>query len=82
MLRRFAPRKDGQKDFLRDHQERFPDVDIPRTYILGLKDKSIPPELARAYAKRLRVTPAEIDAGHDLMVSKPEEVAAAMTGIA
>jgi pimeloyl-ACP methyl ester carboxylesterase len=61
--------------------KRFPDVNIPRTCILGLKDKSIPPELTRAYAKRIGVTPVEIDASHDLMVSKPEEVAAAMTGI-
>lgn len=55
--------------------DRFPKVPIPRTYILGLKDKSLPPDLTRAFAERLEVTPVEIDAGHDMMVSRPEEVA-------
>lgn len=60
---------------------RFPNVDIPKTYILGLRDKSIPPELTRGYAARLGVKPVEIDAGHDLMVSKSEEVAGVLASI-
>jgi hypothetical protein len=40
-----------------------------------MKDKSIPPERARQFASRLGVTPVEIDAGHDLMVSRPDAVA-------
>lgn len=55
--------------------KRFPNIDIPKTYILGLKDKSLPPELARGFAERLGVKPMEIDGGHDMMVSKTEEVA-------
>ncbi len=55
--------------------KRFPNIDIPKTYILGLKDKSLPPELTRGFAKRLGVKPMEIDGGHDMMVSKTEEVA-------
>ncbi|HSB34733.1 MAG TPA: alpha/beta hydrolase [Nitrospirota bacterium] len=61
--------------------KRFPDIDIPKTFILGLRDKSIPPELTRGYAARLGVKPVEIDAGHDLMVSKPEEVAQVLSRI-
>jgi pimeloyl-ACP methyl ester carboxylesterase len=53
----------------------FPNIDIPKTYILGLKDKGLPPELTRGFAERLGVKPMEIDGGHDLMVSRPEEVA-------
>ena len=53
----------------------FPKIPIPKTYILGLKDKSLPPDLTRRFAERLGVTPVEIDAGHDLMVSRPGEVA-------
>ena len=55
--------------------KRFTDLKIPRTYILGLRDMSIPPELTRGFAERLGVKPVEIDAGHDMMVSRPEEVA-------
>jgi pimeloyl-ACP methyl ester carboxylesterase len=55
--------------------KRFASLTIPRTYVLGMKDKSIPPERARQFASRLGVTPVEIDAGHDLMVSRPDAVA-------
>jgi pimeloyl-ACP methyl ester carboxylesterase len=50
-------------------------LSIPRTYILGLRDKALPPVLTREFAARLGVTPVEIDAGHDMMVVKPREVA-------
>jgi len=55
--------------------KQFTDLKIPRTYILGLQDKSLPPELTRGFAGRLGVKPIEIDAGHDMMVSRAEEVA-------
>jgi pimeloyl-ACP methyl ester carboxylesterase len=58
--------------------KQFPKIPIPMTYVLGLKDKSLPPELTRRFAKRLGVEPIEIDAGHDLMVSRPGEVAKAL----
>jgi len=60
----------------------FPKIDIPKTYILGLKDKSLPPDLTRRFAERLDVTPVEIDAGHDMMVSRPGEVANILLRIA
>lgn len=55
--------------------KRFYNLKIPRTYILGLRDKSLPPELTRGFAERLGVKPVEIDAGHDMMISRPKEVA-------
>ncbi len=64
--------------FERIRLRKFPGVPMPKTYILGLRDKSFPPELARGFADRLKVRPVEIDAGHDLMVSRPGEVAEAL----
>ena len=62
--------------------KQFPKIPIPMTYVLGLKDKSLPPELTRRFAERLGVAPVEIDAGHDLMVSRPGEVAKVLLGLA
>jgi pimeloyl-ACP methyl ester carboxylesterase len=61
--------------------KRFASLTVPRTYILGLRDKSIPPERARQFARRLGVTPKEIDGGHDLMVSRPDDTAGALLTI-
>jgi len=61
--------------------KQFPKISIPKTYILGLKDKSLPPELTRRFAERLGVAPIEIEAGHDLMVSRPGDVAKVLLGI-
>ena len=58
--------------------KRFPGLKIPRTYIMGLRDKALPPELTRGFAERLGVEPIELDAGHDMMVSRPQEVAEAL----
>lgn len=67
--------------FEKVHLMRFADLNIPRTYILGLRDMSLPPELTRGFAERLGVKPIEIDAGHDMMVSRAEEVAEALLRI-
>ena len=61
--------------------KRFYSLKMPKTYILGLRDKSLPPELTRGFAERLGVKPVEIDAGHDMMISRPEEVAEALLKI-
>ena len=55
--------------------KQFYDLKLPRTYILGLRDKALPPQLTGGFADRLGVLPIEIDAGHDMMVIKPQEVA-------
>ena len=67
--------------FERISLKKFSGVQVPRTYVLGLKDKSIPPELAKQYAGRLGVEPVEIDAGHDMMVSRPREVAEVLLSV-
>jgi pimeloyl-ACP methyl ester carboxylesterase len=61
--------------------KRFPDVDIPKTYIQGLRDRALPPEFTKEFAERLGVKPVGIDAGHDLMVVKPLEVARTLLGV-
>jgi len=58
--------------------KRFSDLKIPRTYLMGLRDKALPPKLTRGFAERLGVQPIELDAGHDMMVSRPQEVAEAL----
>ncbi len=55
--------------------KKFYSLKIPRTYIMGLRDKALPPELTRIFADRLGVKPVEIDAGHDMMVVCRERVA-------
>ena len=57
---------------------RFYRLSIPKTYIMGLRDKALPPDLTRQFAARLGVMPVEIDAGHDMMVVRPEETAAVL----
>lgn len=52
----------------------LPDRSLPRTYILGMRDKSLPPVLTEQFAARLGVEPRKIEAGHDMMVSRPAEV--------
>ncbi len=61
--------------------KRFYNLKIPKTYIMGFRDKALQPELTRGFAERLGVKPIEIDAGHDLMVVKPEEVAKVLLGL-
>ncbi len=61
--------------------KRFYNLKIAKTYISGLRDKALPPELTRGFAERLGVKPVEIDAGHDMMVVKPEEVAGVLLKI-
>jgi pimeloyl-ACP methyl ester carboxylesterase len=61
--------------------KRFYTLSLPKTYIMGMRDKALPPDLTRKFAARLGVTPIQIDAGHDMMVVRPEETAAALLRI-
>ena len=58
--------------------KRFSILKIPRTYIMGLRDKALPPELTRGFVERLGVQPIELEAGHDMMVARSQEVAEAL----
>lgn len=60
---------------------KSPELSIPKTYIMGLKDKSLPPDLTKGFADRLGVQPFQIDAGHDMMVSQPAAVAEVLLNI-
>lgn len=55
--------------------KRFYAMRVPRTYVRCLKDAAVPPDRALAYARRLGVTPLDLDAAHDAMLSAPEAVA-------
>jgi pimeloyl-ACP methyl ester carboxylesterase len=68
--------------FERIRFSRFPAIAIPKTYIMGMRDRSLPPDLTRGFAERLKVEPVKIDAGHDLMVSRPAETAEILLKIA
>jgi pimeloyl-ACP methyl ester carboxylesterase len=56
-------------------------TDIPRTWILTQKDRSLPPKRQRKFIKNIGGVEEvlEIDAGHDAMVSAPEELAALLS---
>lgn len=45
-------------------------------YIICRNDRNLPLELCQSFAERLGGTVEEIDAGHDVMLSKPAELAA------
>lgn len=79
-LRRLTP-EPLRVFFDRIRLTKFPEVDVPKTYIMGMKDKSLPPDLTKGFSGRLQVEPYTIDAGHDMMVSKSEEVAEILSSI-
>lgn len=53
----------------------FYSMRVPRTYIRCLRDAAVPPAKAAGYAARLGVTPIDLDAAHDAMLSAPDELA-------
>jgi pimeloyl-ACP methyl ester carboxylesterase len=62
---------------------RFLAQGLPTGYILALRDQSVPPDLARTFAARLPGARfAEVDAGHNLMITKPKETADALEAMA
>jgi pimeloyl-ACP methyl ester carboxylesterase len=58
---------------------RFLELGLPTGYVVATEDLLVPPDLAYTFAGRLpRARVAEVAAGHDLMVTRPEESAAAL----
>ncbi|WP_413759890.1 alpha/beta fold hydrolase [Streptomyces sp. MMBL 11-3] len=49
--------------------------DLSRSFIMGLRDTTCFPAMARLQAERLGVVPLEIDAGHSPWLSRPAEFA-------
>jgi pimeloyl-ACP methyl ester carboxylesterase len=58
---------------------KFLELGLPAGYVVATEDLLVPPTLAHTFARRLpRVTVAEVAAGHDLMLTRPEESATAL----
>jgi pimeloyl-ACP methyl ester carboxylesterase len=58
---------------------KFLELGLPTGYVVATEDLLVPPGLAHTFAGRLPgVTVAEVAAGHDLMLSHPEESATAL----
>jgi pimeloyl-ACP methyl ester carboxylesterase len=58
---------------------QFLELGLPTGYVVATEDLLVPPALAHTFAGRLPgVAMAEVAAGHDLMVSHPEESANAL----
>jgi pimeloyl-ACP methyl ester carboxylesterase len=56
---------------------------VPRTWVLPSRDRAIPPRRQRRTSSRLGVREVvEVDAGHDVMVSHPAQVASLLNRIA
>ncbi|HMF82203.1 MAG TPA: alpha/beta fold hydrolase [Acidimicrobiia bacterium] len=62
--------------------------DLPKTFVKLLKDQSLPPERQDVLVENLRASPGgtvdvvTIDSGHDVMISRPEELADVLNRIA
>jgi pimeloyl-ACP methyl ester carboxylesterase len=60
----------------------FLGLGIPTAYIAAALDLTITPERAKIFADRLPGTQrGEVNAGHDCMISRPEETAAALLSV-
>jgi hypothetical protein len=63
-------------------------AEVPKTFVKLLRDRSLRPEDQGAYVENLRRSPGgevdvvTIDAGHDVMISRPKELADVLNRIA
>jgi pimeloyl-ACP methyl ester carboxylesterase len=63
-------------------------VELPKTFVKLLQDQSLPPDHQDVLIRNLRDSPGgevdvvTIDAGHDVMISRPNELADVLNGIA
>jgi pimeloyl-ACP methyl ester carboxylesterase len=63
-------------------------ADLPKTFVKLLRDQSLPPDHQDVLVRNLRDSPGgdvdvvEIDAGHDVMISRPKELADVLNRIA
>jgi pimeloyl-ACP methyl ester carboxylesterase len=57
------------------HLPNFWKADLPRSYILCLQDRAVPPSLSGHFIERLGVRPLEIDASHSPFLSMPRATA-------
>jgi pimeloyl-ACP methyl ester carboxylesterase len=60
----------------------FKALELPTGYVLATLDRAVAPDRARAFSARLPgVRYAEVEAGHDLMVTRPKETADALLSV-
>jgi pimeloyl-ACP methyl ester carboxylesterase len=60
----------------------FKALGLPTGYVLATLDRAVAPQQAKVFADRLPgVRYAEVDAGHDLMVTRPKETADALLSV-
>ncbi|NUU21664.1 MAG: alpha/beta fold hydrolase [Streptomycetaceae bacterium] len=60
----------------------FLELRLPTAYVTATKDAAIPPPLARTFASRLPgAHTTDVDAGHDLMITRPAETAEALLAV-
>jgi pimeloyl-ACP methyl ester carboxylesterase len=58
---------------------QFLELGLPTGYVVATEDLLVPPTLAHTFARRLPdVSVAEVAAGHDLMLTRPNESATAL----
>lgn len=63
-------------------------AELPKTFVKLLRDQSLPPDHQDVLVQNLRDSPGgvvdvvTIDAGHDVMISRPKELADVLNGIA
>ena len=61
---------------------------IPKTWIRLLRDQALPPSVQDDFVRNLEAVPGgpvevvDLDAGHDAMISRPQELAALIDGVA
>jgi pimeloyl-ACP methyl ester carboxylesterase len=85
-----------QRTFVRDRHHPYPPhalvepgrhstflaLDLPTAYVVATDDRTIEPSLQRMLAERLPgARLAEVDGGHSCMITRPEEVAAALVDV-
>jgi pimeloyl-ACP methyl ester carboxylesterase len=60
----------------------FFELGLPTGYVVALQDRTIEPHIARRFADRLPgCRRAEVDAGHDCMITQPAATAAAIAAV-
>lgn len=59
----------------RVNYDRFFAMRVPRTYVRCRRDAAVPPDRAAEYARRLGVTPLDMDCAHGPMLSAPDALA-------
>ena len=60
----------------------FEALNLPTGYVLATLDCAVAPDRARVFSARLPgVRYAEVEAGHDLMITRPKETADALLSV-